>query len=78
VSHTTSTALLLLPSSPSLTRVSFQRLAASGGCVGAGDVHIQGEGHAEQGGEADGEGDWPHAAGAPPRRVKLRKNAQCA
>jgi hypothetical protein len=35
--------------------------------VAASDVD-QGEEHAEQGGEADGEGDWSHPAGAPPRR----------
>lgn len=33
----------------------------------AGDVD-QREEHAEQGGEADGEGDGPHPAGATPRR----------
>ena len=51
---------------------SAARMAAGGGSgsrrrVAAGDVD-QGEEHAEQGGEADGEGDRPHAAGAPPRR----------
>ena len=35
--------------------------------MAAGDVD-QGEEHAEQGGEADGKGDWSHPTGAPPRR----------
>jgi hypothetical protein len=36
--------------------------------VPAADVDEQREEHAEQGGEANGEGDRPHAAGAAPRR----------